>query len=208
MSQNLDARISESVQKGVEKVLSPMLQGLMGGILMPVIPDALPMLNGWTWKNEAVQARQVLTRGAAPLPLTAPIQGEKGWINSFAIAFSDPFSELMFQCDNWQFITSPFMLNVTGQVLPNSSFVYNSVYNPATPLGPLYGINCAPAQFWPYNTQLQIHARHPAGAVTAASQLVYFTFGRHFIRDEKQFYESIMREGARQTVGRVQVPMR
>ena len=208
MAQNLEARISESVQKGLEKALSPMLQGLMGGILMPVIPSALAMLNGWTWKSEIIQARQTLTRGAGPVPLVAPIQGEKGWLNTLGMLFSDPFTELLFQCDNWQFTISPFMLNVSGATVPNNASIWCPVYNPATVIGPLYGIQWAPSQFWPYNTQISIQARHPAAAPTATSQLVSFILGRHFIRDEKQFYESIILEGKRQTVGRVEVPLR
>ena len=192
----------------LEKVLSPALQGLLGGILMPVIPSALAMLGGWTWKSEISQTRQILTRGTGSIPLIAPIQGEKGWIHTLAVAFSDPFSELLFQCDNWNFNLSPFLLNTAGSILPNNTTMYSTVYNPATPVGPMYGLQWAPAQFWPYNNQIVIQVQHPAAAPTATSQLIGFGFGRHFIRDEKQFYESVIREGARQTVGKVEVPLR
>jgi hypothetical protein len=204
--QNLDARISESVQKGLDKALSPLLQGLMGGILMPVIPSALAMLDGWTWRTESIIERRILTRGGGSIPLIAPIQGEKGWLNMLITVFSDPMSELLFRCDNWTFTTSPFLMNMIGVINPNDNLTYAMVYNPATPLGPMYGLHWAPSQFWPYHTQVLIEARHPATAPTAASQLVFFSLGRHYIRDEKEFYESIIREGSRQTMGRVEVP--
>jgi len=208
LSQNLDAKISESVKRGVKDALSPMLQGLMGGVIMPVMPSALAMLNGWTWKSEIIQDRVILTRGGAPVNPIAPIQGEKGWINLLGVIFSDPLSELRFQCDNWTVNWSPFQVNLIGGVQANNSNNYVTVYNPATPVGPLYGVQWTPSQFWPYNTQIVVQVSHPATAPTATSQLVAFYLGRHYIRDEKQFYESVIREGTKQTIGKVQVPSR
>ena len=205
MSQNLDARISESVRKGLEQAFSPMLRDLVGSIIMPVIPSGLAMLDGWTWKSDQTVARQTLTRGAGPVSMVAPIQGERGWIHLLFAVFSDPMSEVFFLCDNWSFTASPFLANTFGFVMPNDTTVYSTVYNPATPLGPLYGVHWAPSQFWPYNTQIITQVRHPAAAPTATSQLVVFALGRHYIRDDKQFYESVIREGKRQTVGRVEV---
>jgi len=206
MPQNLDARISESVRKGLEQALSPMLRDLVGSIIMPVIPSGLAMLNGWTWKSTQTAARQTIQRGAGPVQMFAPIQAEKGWINFLTVIFSDPMSELLFQCDNWSFTVSPFIVNMMGFVMPNDTTIYSIVYNPATPLGPLYGLHWTPSQFWPYNTQIITQVRHPATAPTATSQVFVFAMGRHYIRDEKQFYESIIREGARQTVGKVEIP--
>ena len=206
VSQSLDARISESVRKGLDEALSPMLHGLLGEIIMPVTAGALAMLNGWTWKSDTNQTRQTLTRSAGPVPLTAPIQGEKGWIHTLLIVFSDPMSVMSFQCDNWGFSASPFQVNVFGHLTANNATMYSTVYNPATPIGPLYGLHWAPSQFWPYNTQIIIQASHPAAAPTATSQLVAFALGRHYIRDEKEFYESVIREGSRQTIGKVQIP--
>ena len=185
-----------------------MLDGLMGGIIMPVIPSALAMLNGWTWKSEIIQDRTLMTRGGPPLAPIAPIQGEKGWLNLLGVIFSDPMSLLSFQCDNWTVNWSPWAVNIVAGFAPNNTNNYVTVYNPATPLGPMYGVQWTPSQFWPYNTQIVVQVRHPNGVATATSQLVAFYLGRHYIRDEKQFYESVIREGARQTVGRVEVPVR
>ena len=208
MSQTLEAKISESVKQGIEMALSPALRGVLGGILMPVIPSALAMLNGWTWKVESVSQRATLTRGAGPVNIINPIQNEKGWLNSFFVLFSDPQTEMVFTCDNWNFTFSPFLVNTYGFLNPNNVVTYNMVYNPATPLGPLYGVAWTPSQFWPYITQVTWQAQHPAAAPSATSQLVAAFLGRHYIRDEKQFYESIIREGRRQTAGRVEVPLR
>lgn len=175
---------------------------------MSIIPSGLATLDGWTWKTEIVQERQLLTRGGGETPLLPSIQGEKGWIHTLGVIFSDPMSELRFQCDNWAFTISPFMLKTVGEITPNNDTMYCSVYDPATMLGPMYGMRWSPSQFWPYRTQLTIHVRHPAMAPTATSQIVAFALGRHYIRDERQFYESITREGDRQTISKVEVPVR
>lgn len=206
VSQGLDARISESVRKGLDEALSPMLQGLLGGA-MPVIPGSLAMLDGWSWKIESVQSRVALIRGAGPTPVIAPIQEEKGWINLLGVVFSDPMTELNFQCDSWiASHSSPWAFNLLGWTQANNSNNYVTVYNPATPMGPLYGLQWTPSQFWPYNNQIIINVLHPASAITATSQLVAFYLGRHYIRDDKQFYESVIREGKKQMVGRVEMP--
>lgn len=207
MSQNLSARmISESVREGLEKALSPMLQGLIGGIIMPVIPSALAMLDGWTWRNESIETRQTLVRGAGPTPLFAPIQGEKGWLNFLLVLFSDPVSELHFQCDNWNVKWSPLGINISGGLQSSNSLNNINVYNPATLVGPMYGVQWSPSQFWPYNNQIIVQVSHPAFAPTATSQLIGAGMGRHYIRDEKQFYQSIIREGMKQTRGTVEIP--
>lgn len=207
MSQNLEGRVADAVRLGLEKGLSPTLQGLLGGVLMAVTPSNLSMVRGWSWKIETVQARQLLVRGGAPLSPIPPIQGEKGWLNLLAVIFSDPMSELTFQCDNWVVNWSPFALNLFG-AQPSNTNNYITVYNPATPVGPLYGVQWTPSQFWPYNTQIVINVRHPATAPTATSQLVAFGLGRHYIRDEKEFYESVILEGNKLMVGRGEVMRR
>ena len=183
----------------------------LSSIVGPIVPSALATLDGWTWKSELKQDRTVLNRGEGPIDVFPPVRAEttkeKGWLNSLTIFFSDPYSEMLFSCDNWTFRSSPFLTLFSG--LPvNNDMIYCSVYNPATPIGPLYSIAWTPSQFWPYRTQLLIQAQHPATAPTATSQIVAASLGRHFIRDDKQFYESIFIEGQRQSLGRVQVPIR
>ena len=178
-------------------------------IVGPILPSGLATLEGWTWRLESSQERTLLNRGAGPVPLIpgVEIQGERGWLNTLSIAFSDPETLFRFTCDQWDFTVSPFLLNLLNSP-ENNTAVYCNVYNPATPIGPLYGVSWTPSQFWPYKTQVRLTVEHPAGALTATSQVVMFILGRHFISNEKLFYETTVREAERQAVGRVQVPIR
>lgn len=178
-------------------------------IVGSILPSGLATLEGWTWRLESSQERVLLNRGAGPVPLIpgVEIQGERGWLNTLSVAFSDPESLFHFTCDQWDFTVSPFLLNILNSP-ENNTAVYCNVYNPATPLGPLYGVSWTPSQFWPYKTQVRLTVEHPAGALTATSQVVFFILGRHFINNEKLFYETTVREAERQAVGRVQVPIR
>ena len=181
----------------------------LSGIVGPIIPTALATLNGWTWRIETLPERMMLTRGRmANIMPSNLIQNEKGWINVLAVGFSDPMSEMIFSCDNWTFRASPFLLNTFGNVLPNNVTTFNGVYNPASVLGPIYTVVWMPSQFWPYNTAVRLQANHPLTAPTATSQVITYALGRHYIRDEKQFYESIFVEGQKQAIGRVVVPIR
>jgi len=185
--------------------------GDLRSIFAPIIPDSLAVLNGWTWKLETKADRTIITRGDQ-IDVFPSIQkgqtNERGWINTLAIVFSDPDSELVYSMDNLSFAFSPRLINILGGVLPNNQQVYINVFNPATPLGPLYGLVWSPSQFWPYKTQITFQARHPTTALAPTSQIVFAFLGRLFISDEKFFYESIFLESQRQTIGKVQVPVR
>jgi len=197
----------ESSKKEQDKIASLLedARHIVGAIL----PDGLATLEGWTWRLETSQERTLLTRGAGPVNLIpgVEIQGERGWLNTLSVAFSDPQSIFHFTCDQWAFAVSPFLLNILN-VPVNNTTIFCNVYNPGTPIGPLYGIAWTPSMFWPYKTQVRLTAEHPAGALTATSQVVMFILGRLFISNEKLFYETTVREAERQTVGRVQVPLR
>ena len=178
-------------------------------IVGPIIPMGLATLDGWTWRLESTQERVLLTRGAGPLNLIAgtQIQGERGWLNTAAVMFSDPESIFHFTCDQWDFSVSPFLINILN--LPvNNTAIYCNVYNPGSPIGPIYGVAWTPSMFWPYKTQVRLTAEHPANALTATSQVVMYLLGRLFINNEKLFYEATVREGERQARGVVQVPIR
>ena len=183
--------------------------GYFRNIVGPVIPSALSTLDGWTWKVDTSQDRLLLNRGAGPVNLLPPteIQGERGWINSLSVFFSDPESEIRFSCDQWNFRVSPFGLNISA-IPTNNTTIYCPVYNPGSPIGPIYGIIWTPSQFWPYKTEITFTARHPATALTATSQVIAYALGRHFISNRNLFYESLLREGERQALGRVEVPIR
>lgn len=185
---------------------------LFGGIFGPIVPEVMATLDGWNWDLGLLQDRRVLTRGGAPIPLIPAIHAsgerEKGWLVSLGVFFSDPDTEVIFSVDNWSFRFSPRMLNIMGMTMANNTTVYNVTYNPATPLGPLYGLGWTPSKFWPYKTQITFQAQHPATALTETSQIVLAQLGRMYIRDSKQYYESIFVESQRQAIGSVKVPIR
>ena len=178
-------------------------------IVGPILPSGLATLDGWTWMLTNSQERRLINRGAGPVNLIpgAEIQGERGWLNTLAVVFSDPQSIINYTCDQWNFSLSPFLVNMINMP-PNNTSVYCNVYNPGTPLGPMYGIMWTPSQFWPYKTQVRVTAEHPANALTATSQVVLFILGRHFLNNEQLFYETTVKEAERQAIGRVQVPLR
>ena len=197
---------TKEILKGIMERL-----GDLRSIFSPVVPDSLAVLDGWTWSYESKIDRTILNRGDQIDVFARALRGQtdqRGWINALAIIFSDPDSELIFSMDAWSFRASPRLLNMLGGVLPNNMTVYNVVYNPATLLGPVYGIVWSPSQFWPYKTQITFQASHPLTAVAPTSQIVLAGLGRMFISDEKYFYESIFLESQRQTIGKVQVPVR
>lgn len=196
--------LTEEEQAEIAKLLEG-ARHIVGSIL----PTGLATLDGWTWKSERTQERTLLTRGAGQVNLIpgGEIQGERGWLNTLTIVFSDPESVLHFTTDQWDFRMSPYLLNILNFPVSNTT-VYCNVYNPGSPIGPLYAISWAPSQFWPYKTQVRATAEHPAGALTATSQVILFGLGRHFINNEKLFYETIVRDSERQARGTIQVPLR
>jgi len=202
------------VEKADAKAVNDILDRLQlfGGIFGPIVPEAMATLDGWNWQTEQTPERLVLTRGQGPVPLLPAIQAsgerEKGWLMTVGVVFSDPDTEMIFSVDNWNFRVTPRLLNMIGMTAPNNTTIYNNVYNPATPMGPMYGISWLPAKFWPYKTQITFQAQHPATAFTETSQVVFALMGRMYIRDSKQYYESVFVESQRQATGRVKVPIR
>ena len=188
--------------------IAELLEGFRN-IVGPIIPSALATLDGWTWRVELNHDRLLLNRGAGPISLIPPqeIQGERGWLNHLSAYFSDPESEIRFSCDQWGFRATPFSLNAVAMPVNNDT-IYCPVYNPGSPVGPVFGLLWTPSQFWPYKTEITFTAEHPRTALTATSQVIAYSIGRHYISNRKFFYESILREGERQALGRVEVPIR
>ena len=185
--------------------------GDLRSVFAPIVPDSLAALDGWTWSVETKIDRTIINRGdqinVFPTILKGQTQ-ERGWLTTLGILFSDPDTELVYSMDSWNFRATPRGTNIIGSTLPNNITIYNTVFNPATPWGPLYGIFWNPAKFWPYKTQITFQANHPVTAFTPTSQIVIAALGRLFISDEKFFYESVFLESQRQTIGKVQVPIR
>ena len=200
----------EDETRAVLKSLEERL-GDLRSIFSPVVPDSLAVLDGWHWQVDQNTERLLLNRGNEIDVLPIIQRGstnERGWINFLTIIFSDPDTEMIFSMDNWTFRASPRFVNTLGGILPTSTTIYNSVYNPATPFGPLYSIVWTPAKFWPYKTQIVFKATHPRTAITPTSQIVVASVGRLIISEQRMFYESIFIESQKQTIGKVEVPIR
>ncbi len=185
--------------------------GDLRSVFSPIIPNSLANLDGWTWRVEETTERRLINQGQV-IDIFPTIQrgvtNERGWINQLSAFFSDPETQMIATSDNWTVIVSPVQLNVLGLTQANPTTVFNAVFNPASLIGPLFGIQWTAGQFWPYKTKIVFQARHPRTALTLTSQLIFAVLGRHYISDEKLFYESIFIESQRQTIGKVQIPIR
>lgn len=186
---------------------------LFGGIFGSIVPETLATLDGWTFQSNLMQERLILTRGAGSVSLIPAVEvaGErkKGWMFSWGVLFSDPDTEVIFTHDNFTIRMSPRLAHVMGMTVPNNVTAWNNVYNPATPMGPLYGLMWTPSKFWPGKTHVPVfQAQHPLTAFTETSHVVLALMGRIYIRDAKQYYESIYAESQKQALGRVKVPIR
>ena len=185
--------------------------GDLRSVFAPIVPEALANLDGWHWEVNQTTERQLLIRGQEVDVLPIIQKGrtnERGWINTAGIVFSDPDSEMIYSMDNWNFRVSPRFVNTFLGVLPNGVTLYVPVYNPATIFGPLYGLQWSPTKFWPYKTQIVFRAVHPKTAVTPTSQIVAAGIGRVIIPDQRLFYESILIESQKQTIGKVEIHIR
>lgn len=164
----------------------------------------LTNLKGWAYELTTVGFPGVepqIVAGGPPVVL-ADFTDEKGWVLSFTAVFRSPFGLLNFVADSHNFSVSPFFLNVGGQLLPNAQLVYNTVYNPATALGPAYGITYTPSAAIPYERLLRITLNLPLGVPVAATNVFAAGISRIRIIDEAIFLRSIKKFAAEQMIGR------
>ncbi len=171
--------------------------------LGPIEVQNLTNLKGWIYESTVIGfpgAQPPLVLGGLPVVL-ADYTDEKGWVLGFAAVFGSPFGQLNFTADSFIFSATPFLLNTVGQVLPNSIYIYNSVYNPVTPLGPMYSVNFTPAYPQPYERRVRITLNLPLGSPVAATNLFIATISRIKIVDEPTFLRSIKKFMAEQMTG-------
>ncbi len=107
-----------------------------------------------------------------------------------------------FKADDWVFSATPFLLNTIGAVNPNAISIYNDVYNPFTPLGPMYSVVFTPSYPQSYSRQVEITMNLPPGAPIAATNVFFANFGRIWLQDEKRFLRSLKRHTLEQMTGK------
>lgn len=172
--------------------------------LGPIQVQNLIHLEGWRYDlfNRGYPgAEPVIVNGGPPVVLS-DYTDEKGWILFFGAIFRSPYGTLNFSADNYVFSVNPWYLNLSGANLVSPSTVYVSTWNPASPLGPLYGIGYTPAMMIPYANRLQITLNLPAGVPVAATTIHRATVGKIWIVDQLTFLKSVKRHIAEQMAGR------
>jgi hypothetical protein len=173
--------------------------------LGPITVQSLNHLEGWRYDFYSIGypgAEPVLTLGG-PSVVLVDYTDEKGWIMLFNAIFRSPYGTLNFSIDNYVFSASPWQLNIANMIGSlNPVLVYANPYNPATPLGPLYGVGYSPSMPVPYASRLQITLNLPAGSPVAATTVFKAVVGRIWIVDKALFLKSIKRHIAEQMAGR------
>ena len=171
--------------------------------LGPIAVDHLTNIKGWTYEFTPLGFPGIeppITIGGVPVVL-ADFTDEKGWLLSYFAVFRSPFGALNYFSDSHNFATTPFLLNATGFNVPTDIAVYNNVYNPVSPLGPMYGVAFRPAYPNPYERLLRIELTLPVGSPIAASTVFSAGVSRIKIVDEATFIRSIKKFTAEQMIG-------
>lgn len=172
--------------------------------LGPIAVEHLTNIKGWAYEFTPIGFPGVeppITIGGAPVVL-ADFTDEKGWILSYFAVFRSPFGSLNYFSDSHNFATTPFMLNTIGFNVPTAITLYNSIFNPVTPLGPMYGVAFRPAYPTAYERLLRITLTLPAGSPIPASTVFSAAVSRIKIVDEATFIRSIKKFTAEQMIGR------
>ena len=174
--------------------------------LGPITLSSLNNLEGWRYDLFSLGypgAEPVLTNGGPAVTLV-DYTDERGWILTFSAIFRSPYGTLNFRADNWVFNVNPwYIANVAGLVGPtaNPVVVYAMPYNPASPLGPVYGVIFTPVTAYPYSNRIQITLNLPAGSPVAATTVHLAVVGKVWIVDQTLFLKSIKRHIAEQMAG-------
>lgn len=145
-------------------------------------------------------AERPLAIGGPPVVL-ADYTDEKGWVLLATAIFRSPYAVVTYTMDSFQATESPFILNLMGHTLPASADVWCSCYNPATPLGPMYGVQFSPSCAMPYERRVRVELSLPAGVPVAATTIWLAYIGRILINDERTFLRSVKRFMLEQMTG-------
>lgn len=172
--------------------------------LGPIKVEDLTLLEGWMWDMYNIGypgAEIALTRGG-PITTLANYTDEKGWLMFLGAVFRSPYGVITFNADSWLAAVSPYYMNAMGETSMSHLNMYCSVYNPFTPLGPMYGIAAVPTRAVPYARRLSVTLNLPAAVPIAATTLHRAAVGKIWIQDEGLFLRSIKRHIIEQMTGK------
>jgi len=172
--------------------------------LGPIDIQHLTNIKGWTYDMRTIGypgVEQPVVAGGPPVVL-ADYTDEKGWLISIISMFRSPYVTLRYISDNHNFSVSPFILNAIGMTTHNPMAVYSHVYNPATALGPLYGVSLIPVNSLPYERLIRIELSLPTASPIAATTIFAAGVSRIKITDEQLFLRSIKKFSAEQMIGK------
>ena len=168
----------------------------------PINLQNLTLLKGWIYDLYEIGfpgTEQPLTTGGPAVTL-ANYTDEKGWVLLYYAIFRSPYAQLNFSADNWRPSATPFMSNIIGPP-QNEVQIYNTVYNPFTPYGPLYGLFFTPSYAIPYERRLSITLDLPRGIPIDETTIFKAGVGRIWLQDERLFLRSIKRQILEQMTG-------
>lgn len=171
--------------------------------LGPIDVGTLNKLKGWVYdliRIGAPGAEIPIVRGAAPT-VVFRFTDEIGWIQNFFLSFRSPFMEMTFIADSHQNTVSPFALDLAGFTVPNNLTVYNTIFNPMSPIGPLYAINWTPSYAWPFERNVELTVSLPLISPILQANLVSAAVSRIQIKDKRAFIRSIKRFNLEQMSG-------
>lgn len=164
----------------------------------------LPFLKGWMWDLYSIGYpgdQPTLLVGGAPLPFVNYVD-EMGWVILESVIFHSPFGCMNSTTDNFATSITPFLLNMMFPPVPSAINYFCNVYNPWTPLGPLFGISLSPAYALPYARRLMITLNLPAGSPVATTTVFAAGIGRIFITNYDEFLKSVKKFVAEQMTGK------
>lgn len=171
--------------------------------LGPIKISDLPFLQGWRYDFFSIgyPGTEIPLVNGGPATVLVDYTDQLGWVLFFLSIFRSPYGTLNFSVDNFNFNASPWLTQLTGLNVNNNVLIKTQVYNPATPLGPLYGLNLTPVYAMPYQSRLQISLNLPAGSPVAATTIFAAAVGKIYIVDYPTFMRSVKRFVAEQMVG-------
>lgn len=199
-----------------EEVFEKMLEELKGlneklalqkGIVGSSLFEALPFLNGWSYDTDSLTSFVTLVRGAGPTRLANWIPPNNiGWALGGQVVFSDPDSRLRIQIDNATFDASPReLVKVVSLDLGFVNFEAG-IFN-AAGVPPAFSITAGFKVPLPFHNLAFYDVFHPATALTPTSFVWFFTAGRIYVNDKKEWYRSLRNLGRQETLGTEAVPL-
>lgn len=172
--------------------------------LGPISVENLSFLDGWMYEQTQVgyPGTPVPLLVGGPVSVIQDRTDEQGWVLAATAIFSSPYGRVDMAIDNFILNQTPYLANIMIGVPPFNKTLYPLVYNPATPLGPLYGVQLNTTQPHPYARHVRITGSLPLGSPVAACNLFTATLSRIMLQDRPTFYRSMKKFNIEQRIGK------